>query len=60
MPKYLRCDRCKKIFQDETSDESFSINHRLKQGYTTEYAVYDFCPECQASLKTWMKNEQEK
>ena len=26
----------------------------------TEQAVYEFCDECQAQLKEWLKNEKEK
>lgn len=58
--KLAQCDRCKKVFVVAPAFETFSINHRLSHGVVTEQAVYDFCPECQASLKAWLKNEQEK
>lgn len=58
--KLAQCDRCKKVFVVSPAFETFSVNHRLHHGVITEQAVYEFCDECQAQLKEWLKYEKEK
>lgn len=58
--KLAQCDRCKKVFVVNQMFETFSVNHRLHHGVITEQAVYEFCDECQAQLKEWLKYEKEK